>query len=230
MRNFRLYPRIYSRDYLTLTGLRLVLKNELGTLRGTVVDFGCGSQPYRSLIPAGCRYVGADLTASGPETVALEPGGRLPFEDVSVDVVLSTQVIEHVKDVVGYLAECRRVLRTGGRLILTTHGNWPYHPWPPIVEDYWRWTSVGLRTLVADRGFCVQKVQPSCEGKFSLIQQLLALHDPARNAPAFWRRCGRAGWALGWNLFALLGQRLAPGWMRTGDILPVDFLIVAEKN
>ena len=41
-----------------------------------------------------------------------------------------------------YLAECFRVLRPGGRLLLSTHGMFVYHPDP---DDYWRWTCAGLR-------------------------------------------------------------------------------------
>jgi SAM-dependent methyltransferase len=42
----------------------------------------------------------------------------LPFEDASVDAILSFDVFEHVQDVPRALAECHRVLRTGGRLFV----------------------------------------------------------------------------------------------------------------
>lgn len=44
----------------------------------------------------------------------------LPFRDSTFDVVLSLQTIEHVWDQPAFLAECARVLGSGGRLILTT--------------------------------------------------------------------------------------------------------------
>src|SRR5262245_28844541 len=46
----------------------------------------------------------------------------LPLEDESVDAVLSFDVMEHVQDVPGALAECRRVLKPGGRLFLVFPG------------------------------------------------------------------------------------------------------------
>lgn len=45
-------------------------------------------------------------------------GEGLPFEDESFDAVLSFDVFEHVQDVAATLSECRRVLKTGGRLFV----------------------------------------------------------------------------------------------------------------
>jgi ubiquinone/menaquinone biosynthesis C-methylase UbiE len=44
-------------------------------------------------------------------------GERLPFEDGSFDAILSLDVFEHVQDVSGVMAECRRVLAPGGMLL-----------------------------------------------------------------------------------------------------------------
>jgi SAM-dependent methyltransferase len=46
----------------------------------------------------------------------------LPFEDDSIDAVLSFEVMEHVQDVRASLAECRRVLKPGGRLFVVFPG------------------------------------------------------------------------------------------------------------
>jgi SAM-dependent methyltransferase len=53
-----------------------------------------------------CRRVGSD--------------GRLPFEDESLDAVVSIEVIEHVEDQFAFLRELARVTRPGGRVIVTT--------------------------------------------------------------------------------------------------------------
>ncbi len=65
-------------------------------------------------------------------------------------MVLSTQVLEHVDRPGLYLAECHRVLRPGGRMLLSTHGIMVFHPDP---VDYWRWTCDGLQRAVRDAGF-----------------------------------------------------------------------------
>jgi SAM-dependent methyltransferase len=118
----------------------------------TVLDYGCADRPYRQFLPAGVRYVGADLEGNPEADLILSPDGRVPVEDGSYDAVLSTQVLEHVQDPELYLAECFRVLRPGGRLLLSTHGVFPYHPDP---VDLWRWTCAGLQTAVERAGLHV---------------------------------------------------------------------------
>lgn len=117
-----------------------------------VLDFGCADQPYRSLLPAGAAYVGADLAGNPAADVAIGADGRLPLPDAQFDAILSTQVLEHVDDPGVYLAECARLLKPGGRLLLSTHGFMIYHPDP---DDYWRWTGAGLRRAVAQAGLRV---------------------------------------------------------------------------
>jgi SAM-dependent methyltransferase len=117
-----------------------------------VLDYGCADRPYRQFLPAGVRYIGADLEGNPEADLTLSPDGRVPIENESCDAVLSTQVLEHVGDPELYLAECFRVLRPGGRLLLSTHGVFPYHPDP---VDLWRWTCAGLRTAVEQAGLQV---------------------------------------------------------------------------
>ena len=114
-----------------------------------VLDYGCADRPYEGLFD-GADYVGADLPGNADADVEVRADGSIPLPDESFDVVLSTQVLEHVADPALYLAECHRVLRTGGRLVLTTHGIFVYHPDP---VDLWRWTCAGLERAVIDAGF-----------------------------------------------------------------------------
>ncbi len=65
--------------------------------------------------PAGDAPVPTGLKAE-----AADMEGRLPLEDASVDVLVCVEGIEHVVDRHRVLAEFRRVLKPGGRLLLTT--------------------------------------------------------------------------------------------------------------
>ena len=117
---------------------------------GRVLDYGCADVPYRRFFASEADYVTADLPGNPQASVETRDDGSLPCEDESFDAVVSTQVLEHVDDPALYLSECRRVLRPGGRLLLSTHGMMLYHPDP---VDYWRWTCAGLQRIVEDAGF-----------------------------------------------------------------------------
>ena len=132
------------------------LRTLLAECQGTVLDVGCGAQPYRSLLPPKVSYIGID-DAEAPERFGYEmpdtlyfEGARWPVATGSVDVVLSTETLEHVPDPSGFLAEASRCLRRGGRLILTVpfSARWHFLPF-----DYWRFTPSGLGTLLSGAGF-----------------------------------------------------------------------------
>jgi SAM-dependent methyltransferase len=119
---------------------------------GRVLDYGCAEQPYRYFFAPDVEYVGADLPGNPDAALTLNPDGTVPAADASFDAILSTQVLEHVADPGLYLSECHRLLRPGGRLLLSTHGIFMYHPDP---VDLWRWTGAGLRQAVEQAGFTV---------------------------------------------------------------------------
>lgn len=60
------------------------------------------------------------------EALTIEPGGRLPLEDDSVDLIICEWVIEHVEHPKEFAREVRRVLRPGGWFCALTPNNWGY--------------------------------------------------------------------------------------------------------
>ena len=107
---------------------------------GRVLDVGCGDRPYGALFPGA---IGFDV----PENPNADLHGSLesiPVDDASFDAVLCLQVLEHVPDPAAAVRELRRVVRPGGRVLLSTHGVYPFHPNP---DDLWRWTHQGLERL-----------------------------------------------------------------------------------
>jgi 2-polyprenyl-3-methyl-5-hydroxy-6-metoxy-1,4-benzoquinol methylase len=96
-----------------------------------VLDVGCGEGRFTAeLVRAGREAVGVDVAEEPLRRArALHPGldvrrvpveGALPLPDVSFDAVWAGEVIEHVADTAGWLSELRRVLRSGGSLVLST--------------------------------------------------------------------------------------------------------------
>jgi SAM-dependent methyltransferase len=110
-----------------------------------VLDVGCGDRPYRELFP---DAVGFDVPGN-PHADLHGSIDAIPVEDESVDVALCLQVIEHVPDPAAAVRELHRVVRPGGRVLLTTHGIYPFHPNP---DDLWRWTHQGLERLFLTNG------------------------------------------------------------------------------
>jgi SAM-dependent methyltransferase len=190
VRDDRLHPSPWDRHAYALNRLRDALSACLRrpgvALPGsTVADIGAGDAPYRPLFEArGCRYLACDI--DGDPDVLIDPDAPLPLEAASVDGVVSFQVLEHVWDVTGYLDECRRILRPGGWMILSTHGSWPYHPHP---ADFRRWTREGLVREVRERGFAVEAAlplvgPPAWMVNFPLFAAWSALHGVPVIGPA----------------------------------------------
>jgi SAM-dependent methyltransferase len=132
------------------------LRALLPECRGLILDVGCGAQPYRSLVNPEATYQGIDYADAQrhfgyamPDTIYYE-GDRWPLSDGSVDVVLSTETLEHVPDPPCFLAEAFRCLKPGGRVFLTV----PFAArWHFIPHDYWRFTPSGLQRLLSAVGF-----------------------------------------------------------------------------
>jgi SAM-dependent methyltransferase len=128
----------------------------LPSLQGTVLDVGCGAQPFRSLINPDATYLGIDTDGAKahfgyemPNTTYFS-GDVWPVADSSVDVVLCTETLEHVLDTRRFLAEAARCVAPGGTLLLTI----PFAArWHFIPYDYWRFTPSSLNHLLTGTGF-----------------------------------------------------------------------------
>ena len=101
-----------------------------------VLDLGCAEGAFGAeLERAGAQVLCADVAQEplmraarlhpGLDLRLLDPAGAWDLQDSSFDAVWAGEVIEHVADTQAWLSEVRRVLRSGGRLILTTPDNGP---------------------------------------------------------------------------------------------------------
>lgn len=161
----RLEPRPGDRYYIHLADLRTAMEEARSLPADRILDYGCGGSPYRALFPSS-TYHRADLAGSLNVDFTFGDDSRLAVPDASYDLVLSTQVLEHVRDVGTYLAEARRILAPGGRLFITTHGTFPEHACP---HDYHRWTADGLAGAIARAGFRIDRVCKLSTGPRALL-------------------------------------------------------------
>jgi ubiquinone/menaquinone biosynthesis C-methylase UbiE len=99
-----------------------------------VLDVGCGEGRFTAeLVRAGAHAVGVDVAqeplrrarARHPELDLrlIDGDGAWELEDASFDVVWAGEVLEHVLDTAAWLSEARRVLRSGGSLLISTPGH-----------------------------------------------------------------------------------------------------------
>ncbi len=86
---------------------------------------------------------------------------ELPLADSSVDVVVNLQVIEHLWDQSQFVAECRRVLRPGGMLLMSTPNRITFTPGSdtPINPFHTRELNAAeLTELLVEGGFTVERL------------------------------------------------------------------------
>lgn len=120
-------------ERIGLTSLRGErLSAVLPLLEGRVLDVGAGDNVlvrlYQQRAPHGQsgadHSAGVDVVDWGGGCVIVDSSAQLPFPDASFDTVTFIACINHIPERVAALKEARRVLRPGGRVILTMIGRW----------------------------------------------------------------------------------------------------------
>jgi ubiquinone/menaquinone biosynthesis C-methylase UbiE len=110
------------------------------------LDVGCGTALYGGLFP---NRVTLDVAARDgiPVDIVADAHDLHMIADATFDVVLCTEVLEHLHTPQQAIAEFKRVLKPNGLLILTTRFIYPLHDVP---GDFYRYTKYGLRHLLRD--------------------------------------------------------------------------------
>ncbi len=155
-------PGITYPAYLSRNRLLRALKKHIPSLSGSLLDFGCGSKPYKNLFKVD-HYTGVDFENPGHPHVneqidVFYDGKTLPFPDNYFDSVFSSEVLEHVFNPEEILAELHRVLKKGGKILLTCPFAISEHEVP---NDFARYSSFGLRHLFEKHGFSVLAFEKS---------------------------------------------------------------------
>jgi SAM-dependent methyltransferase len=129
-----------------------------------VLDAGAGASKYRPFF-AHCRYETQDFCQyQGPLVKYLEPVNyvceitRIPLPDGSLDCVLCTEVLEHVVDPVAVLNEFHRLLKPGGKVLLTAPQSSYVHMEP--YHYYGGFTRYWYEHWLPHTGFTVESITP----------------------------------------------------------------------
>jgi SAM-dependent methyltransferase len=221
-------PRFVDAYYLHYTALveSLVHARDRYVRRpARILDVGCGDMPYYPLFAeVASEYLGSDVEP-GPRVTYVCPVEALDVPDASFDLVLCTQVLEHVSAPERALAEIARVLRPGGHAFVSTHGVWPFHPYP---ADRWRWTQQGLEKLVEETpGVALRELVPHRATAASLALLLNYYVDLVTRRTLL----KPLGWAAisVLNAAALAGDRIERLRYPHQDTLIHNYLAICER-
>jgi SAM-dependent methyltransferase len=215
------------------TKYRLV-RDFLGNSLGIAVDIGCGPGVFiRYMGPRAKHVIGLDVDRDSLERVksrhrslsnvdfAVTNVDPLPFPDQRIDTVLLLEVLEHLVDDAAALREICRVLRPGGKLVLSV-------PVPPgeINEDS-EWghkrEGYGLSEIVhllTANGFEVEK-HAFAEFVFS---------RRAAQTVRWWRKATRLPAPIFLSWLAHLDHFLDSRKKETGSYTPATVLVAARKR
>lgn len=143
------------------------------------IDLGCGRgnsvDVFRRAAPE-VRWVGLELedseeyaqrTRTDAEFVVFD-GVNLPFDDSSVDVVFTKQVLEHVERPEELMADVSRVVPPGGVLTGSTSQLEPYHGYSTA-----NFTPYGLKRLLDRSSFELEAVMPGIDGPTLMTRRVL---------------------------------------------------------
>ena len=153
-----IFGLFFNPFFIIRRGLFRNISQLSGYLHGRLLDFGCGSKPYRSLFDV-TAYIGTDIEVSGhdhrnEDIDVYYDGTTLPFDNASFDSIFSSEVFEHIFNLPQILDELYRVLKPGGHMLITVPFVWDEHE---IPYDFARYTSFGIRHILIEKGFDIVK-------------------------------------------------------------------------
>jgi len=213
--------------FLARRGLVRAISDLSTNLSGRLVDIGCGTRPYQGLFNVD-SYRGLDLdTIAARERGVADDfydGTNFPYESLSFDSVLCNQVLEHVFNPEQFLSEIHRVLKPGGKMLLTVPFVWDEHEQP---NDYARYSSFGLAALLERNGFKVlihKKLGADASTLFQLANAYF--YKLSRRWPTPVRFFFTVSAMALLNIFGIVAGRLLP---RNEDLY-LDHIVLAEKS
>lgn len=141
--------------------------------KGKLLDVGCGNKPFLHVFNDKVEsYTGIEVPSTlhmNNEIDIFSSGESIPFKDKSFDTILTSSVLEHVKEPQKMFNEMYRVLKKNSCLILTTPCQYGLHEQP---HDYFRYTKYSLRLMAEKSGFKIVFIKP-IGGMLVIVNQLI---------------------------------------------------------
>ena len=169
------YAIFFKPLFITRRALFLsILKFSKSVINKKILDVGCGEAPYRNLFES-CEYIGIDVEGASHDdnlkkTDIFFNGTDIPFPDDTFDMVILSEVLEHVENADRIISEISRVLKKTGVLYLTIPFVWDEHA---IPYDFRRLTTFGLRQILSENHLEATDIQKT-SGIFGAVGQLIS--------------------------------------------------------
>lgn len=121
-----------------------------------LIDIGAGQSDFRNLTNQ-FKLTAVDFYPYPGVSVVCDIGDKLPFANAIADIVLITNVLEHVREPNVLLSECHRILKPGGIVIGTVPFMIQIHQRP---YDFYRYTEMNLSYLFSKHQFKNAVIEP----------------------------------------------------------------------
>jgi len=115
-----------------------------------ICDIGVGTGPFREVTDPFPHFIGVDFFPYVPVDIVADLRKPLPITDNSCDVIICSEVLEHIPNPELLIKEMARILKPGGLCI----GSVPFlHVVHYAPYDYYRYTNFGLEHLFKEANF-----------------------------------------------------------------------------
>lgn len=214
--------------YFSRKGLFDAVRKHSDLIAGKTLDIGCGQKPYQNLFKNATQYLGLEIDS--PQNRIRKnadffyDGKHMPFTNQSFDSVICNEVLEHVFNPNDFLQEIHRILRGGGKMLLTLPFVWDEHEQP---YDYARYSSFGIKHLLEQNGFKILKLEKTNDGLeviFALINAYIYKKLCTRNK--ILRILAILFITSFFNLLGIIASKILP---RNPDLY-LDSVLVVEKQ
>lgn len=198
---------------------RTIFNWEIGkhvkNIGGVVIDLGGGKNPsyerFWHIKPE--KFIRVDINEKSAPDVVADLNKPLPFPDNFTDVVFLFNVIYILGNPGKTLLEINRILKTGGKLFITSPFIFNEAKEP---NDYWRFTSEGLEKILSEAGFGELLIKPMGE-RFSAAAYLIS--------PFLFF------WPIKFIFYclALIFDKLIPKKLKLKQPCPIGYFVEAKK-
>jgi SAM-dependent methyltransferase len=214
--------------YLVRRSLWKNIRHLAPKLKGRVLDIGCGSKPYEELFTSKTEYIGMEIDSphgrKNPKADVFYTGTKFPFDAESFDSAVATQTIEHIFNPDEFIAEIGRILKKGGKLLVTVPFVWDEHEQP---YDYARYSSFGISHLLKTHGFKIVEHKKSLPDTRVIFQPWICyIHKKLAKIASY--RARMILYICLISPFTILGIIIGSILPRNPDLY-MDNVILAEK-